>query len=181
MEHANDLMNEARNRIARPVTRQEAQILTLEEEIRALEARRTQRWRELIMANQWDDHELDPEVISIVNYLDIKRKVKAQMEMWFTMDKMKEENRPLSILPPSAAPEWGQENGPLAPDPNFAPTPWRRFSWNAVDAEGPEPEPIGWGRGRPKRSPSPCSLIGIGEILVALVYGASSRPTVGTL
>ncbi len=94
------------------------------------------------MANQWDDHELDPEVISIVNYLDIKRKVNAQMEMWFTMDKMKEEKQPPSILPPSAAQEWGQEYGPLAPNPNFASTPWRRFTWNDGDEEGPEPEPI---------------------------------------
>jgi hypothetical protein len=127
IERGNDLMKEARNRIARPVTRQEAQILTLEEEIRALEERRTQRWRELIVGNQWDDHEQDPEVISIVNSLDIKRKVKAQMEMWFTMEKMKEKNKPPSIRPPSAAQEWGQANGPLAPDPNFASTPWHRF------------------------------------------------------
>ncbi len=52
-----------------------------------LEERRTQRWRDLIVANRSDDHELDPEVLSIVSSLDIKRKVKAQMEMWFTMDK----------------------------------------------------------------------------------------------
>jgi hypothetical protein len=48
--------------------------------------------------------------------------------------------------------EWGPANGILIPDPNFAPIPWRRFQWdNAVDVHGPEPEPISWGRSRPKR------------------------------
>ena len=52
--------------------------------------------------------------------------------------------------------EWGQANDPLLSNPNFAPTPWRRFEWgNETEAQGPEPEPISWGRGRPRRSSSP--------------------------
>jgi hypothetical protein len=77
-------MNAARDRVERPVTRQEAQILTVEREIRELEESRTRRWRELIVANQWDNHDQDPEVIAIANSQDIKRKVKARMQMWFT-------------------------------------------------------------------------------------------------
>ncbi len=29
----------------------------------------------------------------------------------------------------SVEPVWGQANGPLVQDPNFAPTPWSRFEW----------------------------------------------------
>ena len=65
MERENDLMNAARDRVERPVSRQEAQILTVESEIRELEERRTRRWRELIVANQWDNHDQDPEVIAM--------------------------------------------------------------------------------------------------------------------
>jgi hypothetical protein len=61
----------------------------------------------------------------------------------------------------SAEQEWGQEYGPLVQNPNFAPTPWRRFEWgNAVEEEGPEPEPASWGRSRLSRRggpPSPSS------------------------
>jgi hypothetical protein len=54
--------------------------------------------------------------------------------------------------------EWGQPYGPLASDPNFAPTPWRRFEWNGSEnTQGPELEPTSWGRSRPKRSPSSSS------------------------
>ena len=158
MEKENDLMNAARDRVERPVTREEAQILTLESEIRELEERRTRRWRELIVANQWDNHDQDPEVIAIANSLDIKRKVKAQMQMWFTEERMKEENKPSTSRSPAIAPEWGHAKGPLDPDPNFAPTPWSRFSWgNTNDQQGPEPEPISWGRSRTRRSHSPSS------------------------
>ena len=60
--------------------------------------------------------------------------------------------------PTSQTQEWGQGNGPLVPDPNYAPTPWRRFEWDqTMDEEGPEPEPTSWGRSRPKRSSSPSS------------------------
>ncbi len=54
----------------------------------------------------------------------------------------------------SAEQEWGRENGPIVPNPNFAPTPWRRFEWgNEEEAQGPEPEPTSWGRSRLTRSP----------------------------
>jgi hypothetical protein len=58
----------------------------------------------------------------------------------------------------SAVPEWGQDSGSLAPNPNFAPTPWGRFEWgNGAEAQGPEPEPTSWGGSRPQHSPSPSS------------------------
>jgi hypothetical protein len=39
----------------------------------------------------------------------------------------------------SVEPEWGQANGPLLQDPNYAPTPWLPFEWgNALDGQGPE-------------------------------------------
>ncbi len=58
----------------------------------------------------------------------------------------------------SVEPDCGRANGPLVPDPNFAPMPWRRFEWgNALDRQGPEPEPTSWGRSCPKCSPSPSS------------------------
>ena len=37
---------------------------------------------------------------------------------------------------PARTQEWGQAFGPLAPDPNYASTPWRRFEWgNVMDAQ----------------------------------------------
>jgi hypothetical protein len=58
----------------------------------------------------------------------------------------------------SSSLEWGQSHGPLLPDPNFAPTPWRRFEWgDDGEIPGPEPEPTAWGRSRLRSSPSSSS------------------------
>jgi hypothetical protein len=61
-----------------------------------------------------------------------------------------------------SSPEWGQLHGPLTPDPNFAPTHWRRFEWGDHEIPGPEPEPTAWGSSHPRSSLSSSSSSRVG-------------------
>ena len=57
-------------------------------------------------------------------------------------------------------PAWGPPGAAIAPDPNYAPTitPWQPFSWGDNDnTHDPESEPIAWGAGHRRDSPSPTS------------------------
>jgi hypothetical protein len=149
-----NLMNEAWGRTIGPATQQGALVLTLEEEIRTLERRKIQRWHQLIEENKWDDHENDQEVISIQKLLEEKRVAKGKIEIEMETERKIRTVKPTTVHQPHSPPEWGQEAGSLATNPNYAPQQWQRFSWgNSTSPHDPETEPSPWGRSR-RRSPS---------------------------
>ena len=94
----------------------------------------------MISENKWDDHENDHEVISIQNSLEEKRVAKVKIHIEMERERSMKTATQTTVRRRNSPPEWGQETGPLAPNPNFAPQQWQRFSWgNSSSPHDPEP------------------------------------------
>ena len=161
-DRISNLIAATRKKSQRSATQEDCQVLELEHQINELEQRRTERWKELITSNKWDDHENDEEVISLRKALMLKQKEKIELQTKLELERKgsihyRTERNSQHISPPTEQ-EWGSSQGSLEPDPNFAPTPWKPFQWgNNPGPQGPEEEPVAWGRSRLRRSPSSSS------------------------